>query len=425
MIELNKILQGDALEQLRLLPDGCIDCCVTSPPYWGLRDYGTAVWIGGDENCSHKRDTKNNIPDWLIQSRGKVDNGVGDEIFKDKCAKCGAIRIDSQLGLEKTPYEYIQNVVLVFREVKRVLKKNGTLWLNIGDSYAGSWGNMGHSKETKRFNNYDVIGSDKAPVTANCKTYGLKPKDLVGIPWMLAFALRADGWWLRQDIIWAKPNPMPESVTDRCTKSHEYIFLLGKSNKYYYDAFSIATQYKDKTLTTFGCEVKGNGDGSGLVQSENWANTLTVRKPKEWKTPDGWDTGKGPHGTIHIEGREKGKKGYEHRGPGDKKLTGHSGNHDSSGNLIGTGKANKRSVWTIATVPYKEAHFATFPQDLIIDCIKAGCPEGGIVLDPFLGAGTTALVARKLNRNYVGIELNPEYIKIANKRLKKELGMFI
>lgn len=390
MPELNKIINGDCLQVLTTLPDNSIDCCITSPPYFGLRDYGHA----------------------------------------------------GQMGLEETPELYVEKMVAVFREVRRVLKKEGTLWLNIGDSYAGSGrglnGDGTHSaKETdKQFTN---AGTRKVNPESFSKRLmdngtignkwvkppaGFKPKDLIGIPWMLAFALRADGWYLRQDIIWHKPNPMPESVTDRCTKAHEYIFLMSKSAKYYYDAFSIATPYQDKTLTTFGCEVHGNGDGSGLIQSENWAASLKIRKPKDWKTPDGWDTSKGAHGNFHKDGREKGKKGYNHRGTGDKKLTGHSGNKDANGNLIGNGKANKRSVWTVNTMPYKEAHFATFPQGLIIDCIKAGCPEGGIVLDPFSGAGTTALVASKLGRNYIGIELNPEYIEISQRRLQSELGMF-
>lgn len=389
MIGVNKIIQGDALVELKKLPDEYIDCCVTSPPYYGLRDYGS----------------------------------VG------------------QIGLEESLNEYVENIATIFEQVRRILKKGGTLWLNLGDTYAAYWGQkygQGQSLSGSRENNGSAPPAKKSPNFSKSKRdvtrYGggnvpsqenIKPKDLFGVPWAVAFALRSAGWYLRQDIIWHKPNPMPESVTDRCTKSHEYIFLLSKSAKYYYDAFSIATPYLDKTLTTFGCEVKGNGDGSGLIQSENWANSLTIRKPKEWKTPDGWDTSKGSHGTIHKEGREKGKKGYEHRGPGDKKLTGHSGNRDANGNLIGTGKANKRSVWTVTTMPYKEAHFATFPEELIVDCIKAGCPENGIVLDPFMGAGTTALVARKLHRNFIGIELNPEYIKIAEKRLKKELGMFL
>jgi len=194
---------------------------------------------------------------------------------------------------------------------------------------------------------------------------------------------KKDSWYLRQDIIWSKPNPMPESVTDRCTKSHEYIFLLAKSRRYYYNANAIKTP------------------------TENM----------DYKTPDGWDTGTGSHNTIHRKGREKGFKGYIHRGAGDKKLTGHSGNYDSNGNLIGNGFANKRSVWNVNTQPFKEAHFATFPEKLIVPCIKAGCPENGIVYDPFIGAGTTAIVAIKLNRNWIGSELSQKNVDLANKRI--------
>jgi len=369
MIELNHIYEGDALTLLKTFPSEIFNCCVTSPPYYALRDYG----------------------------------------------------VEGQLGMEETPELYVEKMVQVFREVKRTLKKDGTLWLNLGDSYFGSGQGYGDTKTTNKGHN----GSRqrKKPEWHDCN---LKPKDLIGIPWMVAFALRADGWWLRQDIIWHKPNPMPESVTDRCTKSHEYIFLLSKSSKYYYDAKAIATPYQDKTLTTYTAGPrKGNGDGSGLIFSENLANSGNVRKPKQWKTPDGWDTGKGSHGSFHKEGREKGFKGYEHRGPGDKTLTGHSGNYDSEGNLIGDGLANKKSVWEVATQSFYEAHFATFPEKLIVDCIKAGCPEGGLVLDPFGGANTTGVVSRKLNRNYVAIELNPEYIKIGEKREYNEIGIFL
>lgn len=326
----------------------------------------------------------------------------------------------------------------------------GTCWINIGDSYAATGKNRTEKQATKGSNINGSLESQKQSLNQNNKIVGdLKPKDLVGIPWALAFALRADGWWLRQDIIWHKLNPMPESCNDRCTKSHEYIFLLSKSSRYYYDQKAIATPYADKTYTTFGAnsDRSGNGDGTGLIASENWK--ATTRKPKEWKTPDGWDTGPGSHGTIHRNGREKGKPFSEHKnlqrddknhsfhesrkgkdidntaGINGSGFKGHSGNKDANGSLIGDGLANKRSVWSIATKSFTEAHFATFPPELIVDCIKAGCPENGIVLDPFFGAGTTGLVARKLNRNYIGIELNEGYINdIAKPRLDRELGLF-
>lgn len=378
---LNKILHGDSLELLKTLPDESVDCCVTSPPYWGLRDYG----------------------------------------------------VNGQLGSEKSPELFVAAMVQIFREVFRVLKDEGTLWLNIGDSYAAGPKQRTPAQACRKSSlKGSVDGQIACKDQLNKITGGLKAKDLVGIPWMLAFALRSEGWYLRQDIIWHKPNPMPESVTDRCTKSHEYIFLFSKSNKYYFDQFSIATDYKDKTLTTFGIESKGHGDGSGLIASENWARDVKVRKPKDWgKTLSAWQTGPGSHSTTNHNS-DKGRKEERKRrfddsdkiGLNGNGLHNHSGNYDANRKIIGTGKANKRSVWSVSSVPFKEAHFATFPEDLIVDCIKAGCPQDGIVLDPFMGAGTTALVARKLNRNFIGIELNPNYIKIANKRLKKELGMF-
>jgi len=349
---LNKITCIDALAGLKLLPDQSVHCIVTSVPYWNLRDYG----------------------------------------------------VKGQLGLEDTPEEFVQVMVEVFREARRVLHDDGTLWLNIGDSYA-------HSTIQKK-----SFRRDKADVgSSKIGSHGLKTKDLIGVPWMLAFALRADGWYLRQDIIWHKPNPMPESIYDRCTKSHEYIFLFSKSQRYYYDAEAIATPVAEKTLTT----------------SENWASTIEVRKPKEWKQkmPDGWDTGAGGHGSFHRKGREKGKtkSGNKDRKPGSGR-----GCPENNGvsNLAGSVpwerfKANKRSVWTISTQRFKEAHFATFPEELPATCIKAGCPIDGVVLDMFMGAGTTALLARKLQRNFIGFDLNENYCKMANERLVKELGLFI
>jgi DNA modification methylase len=336
----NKILNIDCKEGLLLLPDKSINCCVTSPPYYGLRDYGSL----------------------------------------------------GQIGLEETPEIYVHKLVDVFREAKRVLKDDGTLWLNLGDSYNGvGQKNEQSSKSIKQISNRGAIIQDAKKIKV------LKPKDLIGIPWMVAFALRADGWYLRQDIIWHKPNPMPESVTDRCTKSHEYIFLLSKSKQYYYDAESIKTVIADTTVQRLMQGIE-NQKGSDRVPGKTNGNMKAV-------------------GNL--------RKGYDHRVTGDKKFVTHSGNRDAEGNIIGGGMANKRSVWTVNTMPYKEAHFATFPEELIVDCIKAGCPEGGVVLDPFMGAGTTALVVRKLNRNYIGFELNPEYIRIAEKRLHTELGIFI
>jgi DNA modification methylase len=341
-MELNKIYNGNSLHVLKELPDNSIDCCVTSPPYWGLRNY------------NH----------------------------------------DEQIGMEQTPDKFIQSLVDVFNEVKRVLKPQGTLWLNLGDTYsahkdcksvADTLRVGGKSEEA----NVIEKGKSNSRNSKLLKSVGLKNKDLIGVPWMAAFALRSSGWYLRQDIIWHKPNPMPESVTDRCTKSHEYIFLMSKSEKYYFDNDSIKTDATTKDLRPNGVE----------------RNRIYNYNSKENKNPEAYLK---PYKNL----KEKGQPNHTMH---ENRLKGEEYHSD---------KANKRSVWTVTTKPYSDAHFATFPQDLIVDCIKAGCPENGIVLDPFMGAGTTALVARKLNRNFIGIELNPDYVKIAENRLIKELGMF-
>lgn len=367
----NFIRNIDCLQGLKELPDNYVDCCVTSPPYFGLRDYGT----------------------------------------------------DEQIGLEETPELFVEKLATVFDEVKRVLKPTGTLWLNLGDSY---WGGKGMSgardaeyQEQRNLNGESInakhqqIGG-KGKVRPTDKKHSIiKAKDLIGIPWMVAFSLRANGWYLRQDIIWHKPNPMPESVTDRCTKSHEYIFLLSKSAKYYYDHEAIKTLVVDATIQRMAQQIEKQ-KGSERVPGKTNGTMKAVgpgRKPRKGVDVNGGN-----------QASEKGIPAMALNGNG---VTGHSGYFDKDGNLIGEGKANKKSVWTVTTKPFKEAHFATFPEDLIVDCIKAGCPENGIVLDPFMGAGTTALVAKKLDRNYIGFELNPDYIKIAEKRLYNEIGMFL
>jgi DNA modification methylase len=274
--------------------------------------------------------------------------------------------VDSQLGLESTPEEYVAKMVEVFREVKRLLRKDGTLWLNMGDSYASN-GQMGQTDEVTGWK-HGALENKKRARARGAGINGLKPKDLVGIPWRLAFALQADGWWLRQDIIWAKPNPMPESVRDRCTKSHEYVFLLTKSAKYYYDADAIREPQQQNSLERLKRGWNGNGERGY------------------------------PHGPQnHIK---------NYMGKTDEEIV----------NLPGR---NKRSVWFIATSPYKGAHFATYPPKLVEPCILAGSKVGDIVLDPFSGSGTTGEVAIKHGRQYVGIELSPEYIELAKKRLSK------
>ncbi len=316
-----QILIGDVRDKLKTLADESVHCVVTSPPYWGLRDYGH----------------------------------------------------EGQIGLEDSPKAFVEAMVGVFADVRRVLRKDGTLWLNLGDSYCPE--NRGENAKPRAFEGYapqlqgDHFHADvptrKSMILA-VREDGIKRKDLVGIPWRVAFALQADGWWLRQDIIWAKPNPMPESVTDRCTKSHEYIFLLAKSERYYYAAEAV----------------------------------------KEPATDTGRENGR--------EGRDE-EPGA--RPPGSNART--LARLDYS--LMGR---NKRSVWTVPTKGYPEAHFATFPPALIEPCILAGCPVGGTVLDPFGGAGTTGLVCDRLNRNAILIELNPDYAAMAERRIRGDSPLF-
>lgn len=335
----NKIICGDSIEKLKELPDGIVDCCITSPPYYGLRDYGTGKWVGGDENCPHRRLSKRSDKTITGHKQKGLEANVGDAIYKTVCPLCGAVRVDKQIGLEETPEEYVDKLVQVFREVKRVLRDDGTLWVNIGDSYAGGAGRWGGEGDMSDKQNSNTGSISEIAVTKKWKHDTIKQKDLIGIPWMLAFALRADGWYLRQDIIWHKGNPMPESVRDRCTKSHEYFFLLAKQPQYYFDYEAI--------------QEEANGF----------------------------------------------KKDYQVR--------------------------NKRDVWDVCVKPNHDAHFATFPEELIRPCILAGSRKGGVVLDPFFGSGTTGRVARGYGRNYIGIELNPDYVEIAKHRaVEVQLSIF-
>lgn len=313
---MNKIEFGDCRETMRRWKEQGIKAqtCVTSPPYFGLRDYGH----------------------------------------------------EGQLGLEETPEKYISAMVEVFRCVWDVLEDDGTLWLNIGDSYNGSGG-----QGTKP----NIMSKEAAEGRGGkaIKVDGIKPKDLIGIPWMMAFALRADGWYLRQDIIWHKPNPMPESVTDRCTKAHEYIFLMSKSQKYYYDVDAIKEE--------------ANEDSGFAKQRAKGIDTWKYNNTLERIAQTGQTIESSTFGEI--------------------------------------GKRNKRSVWTVTTKPYAGAHFAVFPSDLIEPCILAGAPVGGIVLDPFMGSGTTAQVAQNLGRQYIGCELNPAYLDLQNIRTAQQSLDFV
>ena len=429
-----EIREGDALTRLREIPDESVHCVVTSPPYWGLRDYGTAKWDGGDPECSHEPSQKwidhnfNNNSAFGKSSATQSAAARPRWYNNDGSCRCGAHRTDSQIGLESTPEEYVATMVDVFCEVRRVLRDDGTLWLNLGDSYARRTG----------------IGRGK-------RNTGLKPKDMVGIPWRVAFALQADGWYLRSDIIWHKPNPMPESVTDRPTKSHEYIFLLSKSKRYFYDADAIWVAHQPVSLA----RAKRERNGAKYAGSD----------PAE-------------HSSLKMG---------ENYGQG--------GDPDE---VCSPGGRNARSVWTIATQPYAEAHFATFPPELAARCIRAGssskgccpvcgapwerqvertpmvvepsasradtdaqglrtqtrgtmtqaptsrttgwrstcpCPsyarDAGVpvrtpvpctVLDPFSGSGTTVAQAVKLGRSGIGIELSADYAAMSRRRVLKATG---
>jgi DNA modification methylase len=359
---MNKIEFGDCRETMRRWASEGIKAqtCVTSPPYYGLRDYGTAKWEGGNLDCDHTGAKVNPLKvGGFTGERLRKEGGSENEkylSYKKLCPDCNAVRVDSQIGIEETPEEYIAAMVEVFRCVKDVLADDGTLWVNIGDSYAGSGGAGNQFGQLEK-------GLTKYKQGGKPQDFGCKPKDLIGIPWMLAFALRSDGWYLRQDIIWHKPNPMPESVQDRCTKAHEYIFLLSKSPKYYYDNEAIKEPVKQDWGTIDRKDGKYHNEGTGLQ----------------------------PHSGL--------EKSYE--------------------------MANKRSVWTVNTKPYAGAHFAVFPTELIEPCILAGAAPGQIVLDPFMGSGTTAQVAQTLGRKYLGCELNPDYKALQDKRLAQQSLEFV
>jgi len=411
-----------------------VQCVVTSPPYWGLRDYGTAQWEDGNEDCDHMVDRYSHNG---VSEKQATNKASGNKLARDACPKCGAKRIDNQIGLEATPEEYVQHIVEIFREIRRVLRDDGTLWLNLGDSYAGSGKGGGGGSISERGNHVEKMGGGtehrKYGVHSGVVPQGLKPKDLVGIPWMVAFALRNDGWYLRSDIIWQKLNPMPESVRDRPTTAHEYIFFFTKSRRYFYDQDA-------------------------------------VREPHQKST------------------KERIKHGLKHTHPADANVAIPPVNTKRMGerfaHILGR---NLRTVWTFALQPFKGAHFATFPEKLVETPIKAGTSELGacakcgapfkritkksqppkeirnreevkmayhtqsvgggqiiqdwydanpavtvdwestcnhelsiapcVVMDPFAGSGTVGVVAEKYGRDFVGIELNPEYAQMALDRI--------
>lgn len=341
------IHQGDCRGILAALPPESVHCAITSPPYWSLRDYGVppSIW-GGEIDCEHE---------W---GEGRIQDARHGAF----CRHCTAWR--GQLGLEPTPDLYVEHIVQVMRAARRVLRDDGTLWLNLGDSYTSGGRKSrdpGQSELHPAFEGWDSGRPDTPP--------DLKPKDLVGIPWMVAFALRDDGWWLRSDIIWHKTNAMPESVRDRPTTAHEHVFLLSKRARYYYDQDAI------REPQTGTAHSRGNGS-----------------------TPK--DALAGPNTRANS-----------------------SFHKATAGSAIVPGGRNRRTVWSIPTRPFSGAHFATFPPDLVEPMIKAGSPEGGAVLDPFFGAGTVGLVADRLGRDCIGIELNPDYAAMAEERIRNDAPM--
>jgi DNA modification methylase len=352
------IVQSDA----RHIPlaDESVHCVVTSPPYWGLRDYGTGAWQGGNRECQHIRaEIRTGLGLANLGERyrggGHKQGSIPSLQYGQQCGVCGAVRSNPQLSLEPTPEEYVANMVAVFREVRRVLRRDGTLWLNLGDSYATGAGAVGKCPGGGKQGDRWVSGLGPVSQPNRMPQAGLKPKDLVGIPWRVAFALQADGWWLRSDIIWSKPNPMPESVTDRPTKAHEYVFLLAKSEKYFFDGEAIAEPVSDSTTERWG---KGGKRSAGLDD-------------------------------------------YFIKRDGGKKHIGQLGSTGMPPNRI----RNRRTVWEIPTQPYSGAHFATFPEALVQPCIAAGTRERDIVFDPFAGSGTVGRVAFKMNRRFILADL--------------------
>jgi DNA modification methylase len=540
------IYTGDCLDILPTLPAESVQCVVTSPPYWGLRDYGTATWKGGDDACDHIAPKKGGTGESsaLQLSRKRIDFESGGQ-YRSTCGKCGATRIDSQIGLEASPKAYVEKLVAVFREVKRVLRPDGVLFLNLGDTYASDAGACVRGTHCGKNIAAGQLGQPNRKFTSRST---LKPKDLIGIPWRVAFALQEDGWYLRQDIIWAKPNPMPESVTDRCTKSHEYIFLLTKSGKYFYDAeavkepaepFRHAGKMHPRGWHTDAVPISGGVKSPEEATAQNGRNrrsvwTITTKPFKEWAQ------------TSHLARVERGAVSCDTKRKASIHCPVHADQdfrcgecaigslihnfcifHDPAGlreivlseisrqsvrlNLpwymgcsslryflsatehsngtrkmdpvlltivpcISFGKTVSRigrtpeelekidsdvrtfensiladsfsdeqdinllaqtlfhSVDKSYSVPpnclcqyyhpetKKSSHFATFPPEIPEICIKAGSKPGDTILDPFSGAGTTGLVAERLGRKYIGIELNKNYVTMSEKRINNEIG---
>ncbi len=369
-----RLIHGDCRSVLPILPAASVQCVVTSPPYFGLRDYGTALWDGGEPACDHLRPAAHGYEPFATSTLGPKRDGcspdnsahsdaVKRQQFRDVCGKCGARRIDAQIGLEPTPDAYVAGLVAVFRQVRHVLRDDGICWVNLGDSYAGYWGEKYAHKP---------FGPDRTPDSStpphkpspDFKAWGIKPKDLLMIPARAALALQADGWWLRGDIIWAKPNGMPGSQTDRPTSSHEHIFLLSKSEDYWSDFDAIKTPPRESTRIRLTQDIQSQ---AGSHRANGGAKT------------------NGPMKAV--------------------------GNADLP--------AMMRDVWFVPPKGYDEGHFAVMPEEIARRCILAGCPSGGTVLDPFSGVGTTALVADRFGRHAIGIDLNQQYSEMACRRIEQ------
>jgi DNA modification methylase len=449
---------GDVRAMLALIPSDSVDCVVTSPPYWGLRDYGTGRWEGGDPDCDHRSPT---MRDGRNEDRAKLAGSAATNSYQlrlahnSACGKCGAVKVDQQLGLEPTLGEHLAAMVDVFREVRRVLKPEGTCWVNYGDCYATS-PNGRSAADTKAGGNDDRTFRDKPFSTIQGV---LKAKDLCMVPNRLAIALQEDGWWVRSEIIWAKSNPMPDSSgAYRPGTAHEKIFMLTKSAEsdlyrardtgelrydpdlsercemvttgelgprwirmpHYFDAAAVRVQRSDE---------RDHGEGGRTAYGRHTlGDAVPPAARRGWKMHDGWDTGPGGHGSFHRAGREKGKKVEDKQRGHSRRHAGFNDRWDqmeraeqiANGRFLRNYEPAPLEVWEIATQPFADAHFATFPPELAARCIKAGCPKGGVVLDIFGGAGTTALVAARLGRKAILVELNPEYADIAQKRIERD-----
>lgn len=381
---------GDARSTLATLSTGSVDSVVTSPPYWGLRDYGTGQWVGGDPACTHSAGRSTNIPHTTVGYPASSTPRGGDP---QTCRRCGAIRVDQQYGLEPTPQDYVDNLRALFAELRRVLKPTGTVWLNLGDSYSAEPpGRSNHAMRhsTLRSAAAAAVLREQVRSAGVDRTRTLPRKNLLGMPWRVALALQADGWMLRNAVVWAKRNPMPESVRDRLSTTYEFVFLLTANPTYHFDLDAIRVPLRRSEALGEGIPV-----GDPHVAEDALPGTSSRRRGRSVygaKYEDPASFTRGPHGAaIRPTGRR-----HDHTHPRGK---------------------NPGDVWHLSTRPLRDAHFATFPIDIPLRCIAAGCPEGGVVLDPFSGTATTGLAALQLGRRYIGIELNTSYNRLAAARL--------